>query len=162
MANPVSIPTVSNKKKKGSFRSTALPWIIIPIGALLMMALTWLLYGLIFNLLEALFFPDNSLAFPAGLVRRTYAVVLVLLYLILLRTRLADLVKAILITGPLSTVIITVGLAFYEKPVISIIVMVASAATCGIFLYLSKKSWLYYYAGIIASLAGLAYAWPAA
>jgi hypothetical protein len=162
MSNPVVITSTSEKNNRSSFRSIVVRLFIITIGGLVIVALTWLLYALIFNLLESLFYPDEPLAFPAGLVRQTYAVVLVLLYLILLRTRLSDLLKAILITGPVSTLIITVGFVFYEKPVISITVMVVVAAVCGILLYQSKKPWLYYYAGGIAALVAIAYAWPAA
>lgn len=147
--------------KRNRYRSIVFPLIAITIGSLLMMVLTWLLYGLIFNMLEAVFYPDNSLAFPAGLVRQTYAIVLVLLYVILLRTRLSDILKAILITAPLSTVIITAGFLLYEKPVISVAIMAVIAAASGALLYLFKKTWYYYYAGVIAVLIALAYAWPA-
>jgi hypothetical protein len=162
MANPAILSTAPEKKRKGRFSSIVLPLVTIFIGGLLMMGLTWLLYGLIFNLLESLFFSENPMAFPAGIVRQVYALVLVLLYLIPLRTRLSDLLKAILITGPLSSVMITVGFVFYEKPVLSIAAMIVVAAVCGVLLYQSKKPWLYYYAGVIAALVAIAYAWPAA
>lgn len=162
MSNPVILSTAPEKRNKGRFRSIVLPLVTISIGGLLMMGLTWLLYALIYNLLESLFYPDNPLAFPAGLVRQVYALVMVLLYLVLLRTRLSDLFKAILITGPLSTVIIMVGFVFYEKPFISIASMIVVAAVCGVLLYQFKKPWLYYYAGVIAALVAIAYAWPAA
>jgi hypothetical protein len=160
MSNPVILSTAPEKRRKGRFSSIVLPLVTISVGGLLIMGLTWLLYGLIFNLLESLFYPDNPLAFPADIVRRVYALVLVLLYLILLRTRLSDLLKAVLITGPLSSVMITVGILFYEKPVISIASIIAVAAVCGALLYQSKKPWLYYYAGVIAALVAITYAWP--
>lgn len=161
MSNPEILSTAPENGRKGRFSSIVLPLVTISIGGLLMMGLTWLLYAMIYNLLESLFFPDNPMAFPADIVRRVYALVLVLLYLILLRTQLSDLFKAVLITGPLSTVLITVGFVFYEKPVISIASMIVVAAVCGVLLYRSKKPWLYYYAGVIATLIAAAYVWPA-
>lgn len=162
MLNPGRIVTATEKVNKSRFRSIVIPLMMVSFGGLVMMALTWLVYALYFNSLESLFYADDPLAFPAGLVRQTYAILLVLLYLALLRTRLPDLIKAILITGPLSTVIITVGFVFYEKPVVSVVVMVAVAAVCAILLYRFRRPWLYYYAGVIATLVALAYAWPAA
>ena len=145
---------------KGSFRSLAVPLIVIPLGGLLMMVLTLILYGVLFNLLESFFFPSDPLSFPAGAFRRAFAVVLVLLYLLLLRTQLSDLLKAILLTGPLSAVIITVGHALYEHPAVSIAAMFAAVAIGGLLLHRFKGLWIYYYAGAIASLVALAYAWP--
>lgn len=162
MLNPGRIVTATEKVNKSRFRSIVIPLMMVSFGGLVMMALTWLVYALYFNSLESLFYADDPLAFPAGLVRQTYAILLVLLYLALLRTRLPDLIKAILITGPLSTVIITVGFVFYEKPVVSVVVMVAVAAVCAILLYRFRRPWLYYYAVVIATLVALAYAWPAA
>jgi hypothetical protein len=160
MSNPNILSNAPDERRKRRFSSIVLPLIVISIGGLLVMGLTWLLYGLIFNLLETLFYPDNPLAFPADIVRRVYAFVLLLLYLLLLRTRLSDLLKAVLIAGPLSTVMITVGFMFYEKPVISIASMIGVAAVCGVILHRSKKPWLYYYAGVLATLVAIAYAWP--
>lgn len=145
---------------KGSFRSLAVPLIVIPLGGLLMMALTLVLYGVLFNLLESLFFPNDPLSFPADAFRRAFAIALMLLYLLLLRTQLLDLLKAILLTGPLSAVIITVGHALYEHPAASILTMFVAIAIFGLLLYRFKKPWIYYYAGTIASLVALAYAWP--
>jgi len=56
------------KQKPLSFYRAPLPLILIPTGGLVVMTLTWLLYGLVYNLLESLFYPDNPLAFPAGAV----------------------------------------------------------------------------------------------
>ena len=145
---------------KNSFRSLAVPLIVIPLGGLVVMALTLVLYGVLFNLLESLFFPNDPLSFPAGAFRMVFAIAMALLYLLLLRTQLSDLLKAILMTGPLSAVVITVGHALYEQPAVSISAMVVTIAICGLLLYQFKKPWIYYYAGAVASLVALAYAWP--
>ena len=145
---------------KGSFRSLAVPLVAVLLGGLLAMALTLVVYGVLFNLLESLFFPNDPLSFPAGPFRMVFAVALVLLYLLLLRAQLSDLLKAILLTAPLSTVIITVGHALYQQPIVSVSAMLAVIVLCGYLLRRSKKPWVYYYAGAIASLVALAYAWP--
>ena len=145
---------------KGGFRSLIVPLIAVLLGGLLTMALTRVVYGVLFNLLESLFFPNDPLSFPAGPFRMAFAVALVLLYLLLLRTQLSDLFKAILLTAPLSTVIITVGHALYQQPIVSVSAMFAVIVLCGYLLHRFKKPWVYYYAGAIASLIALLYAWP--
>jgi hypothetical protein len=124
------------------------------------MAFTLIVYALLYNLLESMFYPNDPFSFPAGALRSIFAVTLVLLYLLLLRTRLSDLLKAILLSGPLAAVVITVGHALYEYPAVSIPAMFVTIVLCGLLLYRFKKPWLYYYAGAIASLVALAYAWP--
>ena len=145
---------------KSRFRSLVFPLIVIPLGGLLMMALTFLLFAILYNLLETLFFPNNPFAFPAGFLRMAYAAALVILYLLLLRTKLADLLKAIILTGPLAAGIIAVGHALYELPAVSIPAMFAVTALCGVLLYRFKKPWIYTYAGAIGALVALVYAWP--
>jgi hypothetical protein len=134
--------------------------IVIPLGGLLTMAFTLVIYGLLYNLLESLFFPSDPLSFPAGPFRMTFALVLVILYLLLLRTQWLDLYKACLLTSPLAAVTITVGYVLYLQPLVSIIAMLAAIFVCGFLLYYFKKPWIYYYAGAIAALVALAYAWP--
>lgn len=146
--------------KKNAFRSLWLPLLAIPIGGLITIALTLALYVGLYLSLEALFFANNPQGFPADTLRRWSTLALVGLYLLLLRTRLPELLKAILLTGPLAAVIITTGHALYIKPVVSIIAMFAMVIICGVLLYRYKKPWIYYYAGAIAALIGLIYAWP--
>ncbi len=160
MPAPDTLTPSAEPQKKSRFRSVVLPAILILAGSLVAMAATWLLYVLVYNLLETLFFPQNPQAFPAYYVRQLYAVIWVLLYLLLLRTRLPQLVKAILLSVPLSTVSITAGLMLYEKPILAIAVMLTLAGLCGFWLYKTHKPWFYYFAAGIATLTALSYALP--
>lgn len=160
MLEPVTPTPAIEKNKRSRFRSVVLPAILILAASLVTMAAAWLLYVLVYNLLETLFFPQNPQAFPADSVRKLYAVAWVLLYLLLLRTRLPQLVKAFLLSAPLSTVLITAGLMFYQKPILAIFVMLVMSALCGFWLYKTHKPWFYYVAAGIATLTALAYALP--
>lgn len=140
--------------------SPILQIIILTIGSLLSMLLTIVIYGLTYNFLERLFFPGNPQAFPAGIFRPSFAVVLVVLFLLVLRTKLKDIVKAIAMTGPMAAVIITIGFIFYQNTAVSVIAMLVAAAVCGALLYLRKRVWFYYYAGAIASAVAIIYAFP--
>jgi hypothetical protein len=146
--------------KKNSLKSILVPLIVIPIGGLLILAACYLLYGGIYNLVEITLFPDDPLQVPAGMIRNSYAFVLLALYLALLRTKISDLLKATILIGPVTTLIIAAILAFYEQPALAIAITVIIAAICMFLLYRYKKPWIYYYAAAITILAGIAYAWP--
>jgi len=141
-------------------RSLWMPLLVIPLGVLIVIALTLALYAGFYLSLESLFFANNPQGFPADALRRWSAVALVGLYLLLLRTRLPELLKAILLSGPLAAVVITTGHALYMWPVVSISAMFGMAAICAILLRRYRKPWIYSYAGAIGALIGLIYAWP--
>lgn len=145
---------------KSWLRSFGLPLLAIPIGGLIMIALTLAIYLGLYLLLESLFYSNNPQEFPAGILRIGCSIALVGLYLVALRTRLPDLLKAIFLTGPLAAAIITTGHALSARPVVSIIAMFGVAVVCGILLYWFKKPWIYTYAGALATVVGIFYAWP--
>lgn len=145
---------------KSWFRSLGLPLLAIPIGGLIMIALTLAIYLGLYLLLESLFYSNNPQGFPAGPIRIGCTIALVGLYLVLLRTRLPDLFKAIILTGPMAATIITTGHALSARPVVSIIAMFGVAAVCGILLYWFMKPWIYTYAAALAAAVGIFYAWP--
>lgn len=146
--------------QQNRFRSFWLPIFLVPIGGLMALALTLVLYGAIYLLLEGQFYPNNPQDFPAGTLRMVCAILLAVLYLLLLRTRLWELLKAILLPGPLAGVVISVGHALYERPAVSVAAMIAVVAICGWLLYRFKKPWFYAYALAIGAIVSLAYAWP--
>lgn len=145
---------------KGRFRTVVLPLVFVFLGGLLAMAATLALYGLIFNGLETWFFPNDPQSFPADQVRKGFAVVMVLLYLLILLIHIPDMLKAILLTGPMAAVIITIGHGLYLRPVVSVAAMLAAAGVVAVLLYRHKKPRVYYYAAAIAALVALFYAWP--
>jgi hypothetical protein len=146
--------------KKKSFTSILIPLIIIPVGGILILGVCYLLYGVIYNLVETAFFPHNPTLVPAGIIRNSYSVALIALFLALMRTKLSDLLKSIILIGPLTTLIIAAILAFHEQPILAIAATVVIAVVCMFLIYKYKKPWIYYYATAITVLAGIFYAWP--
>jgi hypothetical protein len=146
--------------KSDRFRSIGPALVLIPIGGLVVLALSFLLYGLVYNVLESIFFPNDPLSFPAGLVRTLFAVVLVLLYLIIYRMKMPDLLKAILLIGPVATLIVASILFFYDRPAVFIPLMLAIPIVCAVLLYYARKPWTYLYALAIAALGAILYGWP--
>ncbi len=148
--------------KKDSLKSILVPLIVVPIGGLVILAACYLLYGVIYNLVETAFFPQNPTLVPAGIIRNSYVVTLLALYLALLRTKVSGLLKATILIGPVTMLIIAAILVFYEQPALAIAATVVIAAITIYLLYRYKKPWHYYYATAITVLAGIAYAWPRA
>ena len=146
--------------KKEGFRSTLLPLVVIPIGGLLALGICYLLFLLINNLMDSLFFSANPQSAPVNIVRRVYAIDLLILYLVLFRTKLSDLLKATILVGPLGFLTTTAILTYYEKPVWAIAITVVIAVISAFLLYISKKSWFYYYVVAITVLVSVALAWP--
>ena len=148
--------------KNERFRSTFLPLLIIPIGGLLALGICYLIFLLINNLGESLFFSTNPTEMPVFIVRRVYAMLLMILYLVLFRTRMSDLLKAAILVGPLGFLTTTAILTFYQKPAWAIAVTVVIAAISAFLLYSIKKPWFYYYAIAITVVVSVALAWPKA
>ena len=148
--------------KKEGFRSTLLPLLVVTTGGILALGICYLLFLLINNLGESMFFSTNIQSAPVYIIRRVFAVVLLVLYIALLRTKVSELVKATILVGPLGFLTTTAILTFYQKPAWAIVVTVVIAAISAFLVFKSKKPWFYYYAIAITVLVSIALAWPRA
>jgi len=148
--------------KKEGFRATLLPVLIITAGGLLALGICYLLFLLIYNAVESSFFAANPTALPAFLIRRIYALALLVLYLVVSRAKISELLKSTILVGPLGFLTTTAILSFYEKPACAAAVTVLIAAVSVFLVYRGKKPWFYYYAISITVIASVALAWPKA
>lgn len=148
--------------KKEGFRSTLLPLLVVSTGGILALGICYLLFLLINNLGESMFFSTNIQSAPVFIIRRVFAVVLLVLYIALLRTKVSELVKATILVGPLGFLTTTAILTFYQKPAWAIVVTVVIAAISAFLVNKSKKPWFYYYAIAITILVSILLAWPRA
>lgn len=148
--------------KKEGFRSTLLPLLVVTTGGILALGICYLLFLLINNLGESMFFSTNIQSAPVFIIRRVFAVVLLVLYIALLRTKVSELVKATILVGPLGFLTTTAILTFYQKPAWAIVVTVVIAAISAFLVNKSKKPWFYYYAIAITILVSILLAWPRA
>ena len=146
--------------KNERFRSTLLPLLVIPSGGLLALGMSYLIFFLINNLGESLFFPTTPTAMPVFIVRRVYAMLLMILYLVLIRNRMPDLLKATILVGPLGFLTTTAILTYYEKLTLAIVAILVIAAVSAFLVYRIKKPWFYYYAVAITVLVSVALSWP--
>ena len=148
--------------KNNNNHSTLLSSVLIPIGGLLVLALCYIGYFAVYMFIESVFFTNNPTSVPAGIIRNSYTIALIAVYMILLRTKLSDRFKAIILIGPMTMLIIAMILALYLTPVLAVISTMAIAACCFFLLYKYKKPWIYYYATGISVVAAIFYAWPRA
>ena len=148
--------------KNERFRSTFLPLLVITAGGLLALAVCYLLFLLIINLGESLFFSANPQSAPVYIIRRVFAVILLVLYLALLFTESPDLAKATILVGPLGFLTTTAILTFYQTSVWAALVTIVIAAISTFVIFRSKKPWLFYYATAITVLVSVLLAWPEA
>src|SRR5690554_2124332 len=102
---------------KSNNLSKLLSLVLIPTCGLLVLALCYLGYFAVYMFIESVFFTNNPASVPAGIIRSSYAIVLIAVYLLLLRTKLSDLIKTIILIGPMTMLIITVILTLYLTPV---------------------------------------------
>jgi len=142
---------------KSKWRNVGLPLVVIPLGGLVLLGALFMLYYGVVTLTGNLLPRDRV---PVGTIRNYYALALLLLYLPLQRARLSELLNAVLMIGPLATLIIAAILRFYQAPAVFIAAAAVIAAIAFFLLHRYKKPWFYYYAAALAVLVGVAYAWP--
>lgn len=148
--------------KINNFRSIVIPLFIIPVGGILILGICYLLYFGVYQFVETLFFLKDPTSVPAGIIRNSYAAALLIFYWALFRTKLSELLKATILIGPMTTILIAAILAFYENITLAIAVIVVITALCIFLLHRFKKPWIYYYATAVTVVAAIAYAWPKA
>ena len=146
--------------KKESSRSIILPLIAVPFGGLLTLGICYVLYLGLYMFVETQFYAANPMLVPAGIIRNSFTAAIILLYLFILRTRIPDLLKAVLFIGPVAMLLIALTLALYETLVLVIVGIAIVAACCVLLIHHYKKAWFYYYAVAISVAAAIVYAWP--
>lgn len=96
-----------------------------------------------------LFFPSdynmNIQWFPLS-KHILFVMIIALISWFVFKSKLKKLHKAIYSTVPTAVILVTVGMFFYQWPIISYIVGILIYGIIIFYLYKTKKSWLFYYA----------------
>ena len=140
--------------------SKLLPLVIIPVLGLFVLVLCYAGYFAVYMLIESQFYPNNPTSVPAGIIRNSYTALLIAVYFLLLRTKIRDLAKAIILLGPLTMLIIALILALYKTLLLAALSALVVTTCCIYLLYRYKKPWFYYYAAALSLVAAIFYAWP--
>lgn len=146
--------------KNSSFRSIVSSLLITTFGSLLSLVFCYAAYLGVFLLTESIVFSDHPDAMPVDTIRQTYAILLFVLCLFLLHTKIPELLKAAVFTGPFATLMITSAVGNYNKPAMAVAMVLAIAGICIYLLYRFQKPWFYYYAAALSLIAAFFYSWP--
>ncbi len=146
--------------KNKSLVSILLPIIVIVFGGVLLVALGWLAYAGISAIIESLFYQNAPQSMPQGTVRNISVLLFCMVILALLQTKIHNLVKAMLLVGPLTMVIIATTLQFYTNVWIFIGFILVEIIVSGFLIYRLKKPWFFYVSLVFSTVLGLLYAWP--
>ncbi len=130
--------------------------ILFPLLGLVYLGICFMTYFGLFRIMET----TVGRVFNVGFFRQMFALFLIIVYFIVLRTKTSDRIKAFLLIGPLGTLLITVILTFYQNIPLFVGLIVFVSVLLIYILYRMKKHWYYYYASILAILAAIAYGWP--
>ncbi|MHB8962778.1 MAG: hypothetical protein ACYC5K_06445 [Saccharofermentanales bacterium] len=149
-----------NNSKKEAVRSILLPAVVVPVAGLFVLALCYALYLGFYLTIESTLYSENPSMMPTGMVRIVFTVILFVLGLLLLFTRWPDLLKVILLIGPMAMLIITSVMTNYlQLPIAAAIVSVIVLGSLFL-VYFFKRPWFYYLGIAVAATAGIYYAWP--
>lgn len=96
--------------------------------------------------------PELNLRWLPPLMHGSFVIVILVISWFILRSKLKRLFKAIYLTVPTATVLVTLGMFLYHWPLISYVLNGLLCLCALYYLYRAKQSWLYYYAIILVGL----------
>jgi len=142
------------------FSSYIKPIITILVGGFLLVALGWLSYAGISALFEYLFYRNDPMSMPQGMVRNGSVFVLCLVFFALMQMKLSNLLKATFMVAPLTMIIIVIILGFYTQLFVALLITcIIMIGTVFLIIYY-KKPWYFYFATGLSVVMGILYAWP--
>jgi hypothetical protein len=136
--------------------SALLQGLIVTVLSFMALAISFIIYLLIFTLFEAIGNQDGSYGFVSK-VRIGYGIFWLVLYLLVYRTKLADLLKAGLLASTLATLMIGIGVQLSEIPILAAGTTFTIVVVSVLILVRTKKAWFHYYAVILALVSALIY-----
>ena len=105
-------------------------------------------------------FGDPNTSSPVTGLRLGLAAALVLLYPLVVRSRLPDLAKAVLIAAPVGVPTAALLVTLYDRPVLALGCAVAAAIVITIALVASRRPWTWFLAAGWAWILAVYYGWP--
>lgn len=156
---------------RAQHRSIALRLVVISVGVVISLLLSFLLLVVINLVVRALLYPvgnDGGPAYadpdargvPVTELRLGLAVALVVLYPLMLRTRLSETPKAVLLAAPVGFAAAAAGVTLYDRPALAWFAMGAVALATAVLLRAARLPWPYYASATLALVLATAYAWP--
>lgn len=117
---------------------------------------SFLLYYMLFILFERVANMSGTYNF-VGLLRIFYGLSWFISGYLLYRSNTHDILKASLLACALATFLVTMGINFYQTPMLSLLFIIIVVLLCIAWLYKQRKSWYHYYAVLLAVFAIIFY-----
>ena len=140
------------------FKNSNLKKVLAPLSIVvsipILLTLLFLFYALIFNFYDKIIpWSQDAGPNPYFILRPiTLFVILAVISCFIFHSKIATLYKAIYTTVPVATVLAFIAIYFNDRPVL--IYSLGALFSLGVlaYLFLTKKSWLYYFSVIIISI----------
>lgn len=145
--------------KKSKLAKNILSVLAVAVFGLILLNLTFIfdaLYQGVIRGIVQLFIPltpDTNIFWLPGLFHGSFVVVIGIISLFVFKSKLKVLYKAIYMTVPVAVVLATVGIFFYQWPIIPYLLGTLIVIGTLYYFYRTKQPWLYYYTVILVSLA---------
>lgn len=145
-------------KSKGVLKNI-LDALLVAVLGFLMLNLTFVVYAGAYNLASRVMRlaggegPGFAEVGPPQILRIALALLIILLSWLVLRSKLNVILKAAFLMVPVATALVTLGIYFYETPVL---VYLSGGLVCaGVLLWLIRKKWhwLYMYSVMLVAAA---------
>jgi len=134
-------------------------WFIVTVGAVVLLGAAFLLYYLLFALLERFGNPGGQYAFVSYL-RVGYGICWVALSIGLYFSKMTDLLKTCFLAAGIGTLLISVSVQLYFAPWIFILLSALVISAELLMVIKLKKKWYHYYAILLAVPFVILYSWP--
>ncbi len=135
-----------------------IPLIAVPIFGFVLLNITFLFYAIFQGSLRRLimifidFSQETNLFWIPAAMRLLFVIVILIISFFVLRTKMKPILKAIFLTAPTATILVIIGIFFYQQPVIVYILGFLFVFSVLYYFYKTKQPRLYYYSVILVSL----------
>lgn len=143
-----------NMKHKSVLKNV-LTFIAIPAAGYILLLLTFMLDAL-FQMAINRFFPlnYNMTVYWLPISKHIlFAVIILILALLVFKSKLKDSYKAVFAAVPTAVILITEGIFLYRWPAVEYIICPLTYGIIIFYLYKTRKSWIYYYSVSWVALA---------
>ena len=130
--------------KRESFKSITISLLGILITSLIFMAISFLLYYLLFTLIETAFNNDKTYSF-VSIIRIGIGILIFILFILVNRSKANRIIKSSLFCCAISVILIGIGVQLHEYQIMFYITTIVLYLICVFVLIVRKKEWVYYY-----------------
>ena len=142
---------------RSCFIKNIVPAIVVAIAGFALLNITFLFYFLLEQFFRLFRSDEPMFAYQRQWILNTerflFLVIVGLISWLVFRSKLNTLYKAVYMTVPLAVILVTTGMFFYNLPIILYSVSVLFSAVVLLYLYFTKKPWIYYYTLVLVVIS---------